>query len=163
MGNPHVVVIPWPAQGHVIPLMTFSLILVQHGCRVTFLITESTRNRIMDAQTETETHIAGDQLRLVSIPGLDLHEDKKRPGNLTNEIMRSMPHKVEEFLMEELNDGITCVVADQCLGWALEIAAKLGIPRAAFFPASALVLALVYTVPKLIDDGIIDSDGESTL
>ena len=162
MGNPHVVVIPWPAQGHVIPLMEFSLCLVEHGCRVTFVITESIHDRITNACSERQ--ITGDQLRLVAISGLELQEDKKRPGKMTQGIWQFMPQKVEQ-LMEEINktdaDGITCVVADQSIGWALEIAAKMGIPQAAFFPASALALVFGFSVPKLIDDGIIDNDGET--
>ncbi|XP_034706294.1 UDP-glycosyltransferase 83A1-like [Vitis riparia] len=160
MGNPHVVVIPWPAQGHVIPLMEFSLCLVEHGCRVTFVNTEFNHNRVMNAFAERRT--IGDQLRLVSVPGLEFHEDKERPAKLTEGIWQFMPQKVEE-LMEEINsvdgDGITCVVSDQSIGWGLEIAAKMGIPQVAFFPASALVLALGQSVPKLIEDGVINCDG----
>ena len=72
MGKPHVVVIPWPGQGHINPLMEFSLCLVQHGCRVTFLNTEL--NRIMNACKERQKNIGDDQLRLVSIPGEEFHK-----------------------------------------------------------------------------------------
>ncbi|KAK2634211.1 hypothetical protein Ddye_029003 [Dipteronia dyeriana] len=40
MGNPHVLVVPYPAQGHVIPLMKLSQSLAQHCIRITFVNTE---------------------------------------------------------------------------------------------------------------------------
>lgn len=45
------------------------------------------------------------------------------------------------------------------MGWALEIAKKWEIRRVAFLSAAAVMLNLVVNCPKLIDDGIIDSDG----
>ncbi|KAK9116505.1 hypothetical protein Sjap_015452 [Stephania japonica] len=43
--------------------------------------------------------------------------------------------------------------------WALEVAAKMGIPRAAFWPASGAVLASLHHIPRLIEDKIIDANG----
>ena len=60
-------------------------------------------------------------------------------------------------------DGITCVIADEFIGWGPEITAKMGIPLAVFFPGSALWLAFGLSIPKLIDDGVIDCDGETSL
>lgn len=167
--NPHVLVIPWPAQGHVNPLMEFSVRLIQHGCRVTFLTTEFTHNRVMNAYKEKQSTGDGgdddddddDKLRLVSIPGDEFHDDKNKAGV----IWPFMLGKVEEFIREIIrtdHDGISCAVIDQCIGWGPEMAAKIGIPLAVFFPGCALWLALELSIPKLIDDGVIDSDGEST-
>ncbi|CBI21224.3 unnamed protein product, partial [Vitis vinifera] len=48
------------------------------------------------------------------------------------------------------------------MGWALEVAEKMGIQRAVFWPASATLLALFFSVQKLIDDGIVDNNGTPT-
>ncbi|CAL0314735.1 unnamed protein product [Lupinus luteus] len=48
------------------------------------------------------------------------------------------------------------------MGWAIEVGNKLGIKGAFFFAASAASLASCYSIPKLIHDGIIDSDGIPT-
>ncbi|KAJ7971059.1 UDP-glycosyltransferase [Quillaja saponaria] len=73
-----------------------------------------------------------------------------------------MPGKVEE-LIEQINGlengKITCVLADQSIGWALDIAEKKGIRQAAFCPAAAAQLVLGLSIAKLIDKGIIDRDG----
>ncbi|RVX04843.1 UDP-glycosyltransferase 83A1 [Vitis vinifera] len=45
------------------------------------------------------------------------------------------------------------------MGSALEIAAKMGIHRASFCPMAATKMALLLSIPKLINDGIISNDG----
>ena len=52
------------------------------------------------------------------------------------------------------------VIADESQGWALEVAEKMEIRRAAFWPAAAALLALEFSIPKLIQDGIIHNNGE---
>lgn len=69
--------------------------------------------------------------------------------------------------MKEINrdegQEITCVVVDVCLGWALEVAAKMGIRRAAFCSDAAMTFAQGLSIKKLIDQGIVDKDGEAYL
>ncbi|XP_024184081.2 UDP-glycosyltransferase 83A1 [Rosa chinensis] len=110
-----------------------------------------------------ETHRGDDQLHLVSIPdGLEPWEDRNELGQLCEAIYRVMPGKLEE-LIEKINGGegdkITCVIADFSIGWALEVAGKMNIKSVAFFPAAAAVLALNFSIPQLIQEGIINSDG----
>ena len=45
---------------------------------------------------------------------------------------------------------ITCMVADQGLGWAFDVARKAGIPAAAFWAASAATLSTIVSIPKLV-------------
>lgn len=163
MENPHVLAIPHPAQGHVIPLMELAQCLVQHGIKVTFVNTETNHKWVVSALAETDC--VGDQIRLVSIPdGSETLEDKKDLGELTEAMSRVMPGKLEELIKEINsldNDKITCMVADQSIGWALEVAAKMGIRRAAFCPAAAAMLIMGFSIPKLIEEGIIDKYGET--
>ncbi|KAA8547921.1 hypothetical protein F0562_004350 [Nyssa sinensis] len=105
----------------------------------------------------------GDQIHLVSIPdGLEPWEDRNDLGKLSEAIFQVMPGKLEE-LVEKINgsgsDNISCIIADESMGWALEVAEKMGIRRAAFWPAAAAMLALGFSIPKLIDDRIINNDG----
>ena len=107
----------------------------------------------------------GDRLRLVWIPdGLEFDEDRKNPDKFSEAIWGIMARKLEE-LIEETNgaddEKITCVVADQGMGSALEIAAKMGIHRASFCPMAATKMALLLSIPKLINDGIISNEGEA--
>lgn len=56
------------------------------------------------------------------------------------------------------DDRIDFIVVDLCMAWALDVGTKLGIKGAVLCPGSATLFALLYNVPMLIEDGIIDSD-----
>ncbi|XP_020213707.1 UDP-glycosyltransferase 83A1 [Cajanus cajan] len=161
MARPHVMVVPYPVLGHVIPLMEFSLLLAKQGIKVTFVNTKDNHERIMSAFSSGND--VSSQICLVWISdGLESSEDRKKPGKSSEAILKVLPEKVEE-LIECINgsesEKITCVLADQSIGWALDIAEKKGIRRAAFCPASAAQLVLGLNIPKLIHNGIIDQDG----
>ncbi|GKV08839.1 hypothetical protein SLEP1_g20415 [Rubroshorea leprosula] len=133
MGNPHILVVPYPAQGHVIPLMELSQILVKHGIKITFVNTEFNHERIMNALGK-EPSVEG-QVHLVSIPdGMGADEDRNHLGKSSKAFSKFMP----------------------------EVAAELGIKGAALWPLAALVLALILNIPKLIDDGLIDENEYSS-
>ncbi|OMP07809.1 UDP-glucuronosyl/UDP-glucosyltransferase [Corchorus olitorius] len=88
-------------------------------------------------------------------------ESRNQLGKLTESICQVMPNELRK-LIEKIglgDDEITCVVADVNMGWALEVAAELGIRTAAFWPGSALLLLLTFSLQKLMDDGVIDENG----
>ncbi|KAM5581224.1 UDP-glycosyltransferase 83A1-like [Rosa sericea] len=164
MSKPHIIAIPYPAQGHVIPLMELSQCLVNEGFKVTFVNTDFNHKRVMNSLA-AETHKRDDQIRLVSIPdGLEPWEDRNELGQLCEAILRVMPGKLEELIekiKEEEGDKVACIIADESNGWALEVAEKMQIKKVAFWPASAALLALEFCIPKLIQEGIIDDDGSA--
>ncbi|CAN4079458.1 unnamed protein product [Withania somnifera] len=155
---PHIVAIPYPAQGHVLPLMELCLWLVNEGCRITFVNTEFNHKRVMKALSENDDVL--NKISLVSIPdGLEPHEDRTDLKRLTESIGEIMPGKLMEVINDFDENGVSCVIADENMGWALGVAEKLNIRRVAFWPAAAATLASLFSVSKLIDDGIIDTDG----
>lgn len=163
MSRPHILAVPFPAQGHVIPLLQLSLCLVKHGCRVTFVITEYNHKRIIDALQENDS--MEDGIHLVSVPdGMEPCEDRNDIGRLCDAMPKVMPRRLEE-LIEEINkvedENVTCVIADGNIGFPIEVAEKMNIKKAAFWPVAAATLALFYNIPKMIDDGIIDSNGNT--
>ncbi|CAK7355693.1 unnamed protein product [Dovyalis caffra] len=160
MSNPHVLVIPYPEQGHIIPLMELSQCLVGYGIKITFVNTEHNQERIGNASAwKMKGHI-GDLIHLVSFSdGLESAEDRNKPGKRSETFLRLMPRKVEE-LIERINasdsNKISCILADQTIGWALELAERKVIKRAAFCSASAAMLVQGFSIPKLIEYGMID-------
>ncbi|KAL9427179.1 hypothetical protein AB3S75_033882 [Citrus x aurantiifolia] len=161
MSNPHVLVIPAPAQGHVIPLLEFSQCLANHGVRVTFVNSEYNHQRVLKS-LEGKNNLE-EKIRLVSIPdGMEPWEDRNELGNKLKKILQVMPGKLEE-LIEEINEKedetIDCFIADAYMGWTMRIAEKTKLRRGVVWPSSAASVALCFRIPKLIDDGIISSDG----
>ncbi|PKA59878.1 UDP-glycosyltransferase 83A1 [Apostasia shenzhenica] len=103
---PHALILPYPAQSHVIALLELSYYLIDRGFTITFLNTQFNHDRLL---------------------------------------------AVLKF---------TCFVADESVSWAFDVAKKLNLRSAAFFPAAAAVLATNFSIPQLILDGIIDEEGE---
>ncbi|KAL8124671.1 hypothetical protein AgCh_012355 [Apium graveolens] len=159
MSNPHVLAIAYPAQGHVLPLMELVLCLSKHGVKITFVNTESIHKRVINAFS-VEDHVG--VINFVSIPdGMEPWEDRSDLGRMTETMTQVMPGKLEELIEQKKgidNDEITCIVADENMGWALEVAEKMGIKRAAFWPAAAATLGMLLRIQELIQSKILDSD-----
>lgn len=161
MEKPHVLVIPFPAQGHVMPIMELAQRLVKKGVKVTFVNTEVNHKLMTENWLDHDGF--GGLMQMVSIPdGLEPWEDRSDLCKLTTSILESMAGKLEE-LIEKINkedsSKVSCVIADDGMGWAIKVAKKMGIRRAAFWPASVATLASMLSYQKLIDDGIIDNNG----
>jgi UDP:flavonoid glycosyltransferase YjiC (YdhE family) len=161
MGNPHVLILPYPLQGHVLPLMEFAQTLAKHNLKVTFVNTQDIQTRITTGSDGDGEF--GDNFSIITIEdGLEPGADRDAPGVLYQSVNRSVPEKLEELIREINkggNDDVTCLVADVAIPRAQEVAVKLGIRRVGFNPASAAFMALIFSIPKLIQDGIVDEDG----
>ncbi|KAF8389723.1 hypothetical protein HHK36_024242 [Tetracentron sinense] len=159
--RPHVLVVPFPAQGHVMPLMKLSHRLIDRGVKVTFVNTEFIHAQIMAALPGKGEEHCG--IHLVSISdGLELENERKDALELMGTIPRVMPGNLEDLIrkiLQEDDEQIDCIIVDTTLGWALEVAVKMGIKRAAFSPYAVGLLALDLQFPKLMEDGIVDSNG----
>ncbi|KAK4271195.1 hypothetical protein QN277_019922 [Acacia crassicarpa] len=164
MSKSHVLVLPFPAQGHVNPLMDLSHELAKHDIKITFVNTDFIHKQIMKAKGHKE-QVGSDQIQLASISdGIEQEENRNRHEILLESIWQVMPKKLEKLIQEINNEAesekISCVVADGTMGWALEVAEKMGIRRGAlFWPASASFLALFLSIPQFLHDGIFDPEG----
>ena len=167
---PHALVIPYPAQGHVIPLLELAHALVDRGFTVTFANSEFNHRRVVAAagadMSESELSLLLDRrIRLVAVPdGMEPGEDRNNLVRLTLLMAEHMAPRVEDLIRRSGGDAegygpITCVVADYNLGmWALDVARRTGVKSAAIWPASAALLASLLSIDKLVQDNIIDPE-----
>ncbi|XP_062200472.1 UDP-glycosyltransferase 83A1-like [Phragmites australis] len=166
---PHALVIPYPAQGHVIPLLELAHALVDRGFTVTFANSEFNHDRVVAAMSKKDGGAELlDRVRLVAVPdGMAPGEDRNNLVRLTVLMTEHMAPRVEELIRRsgDAEGGpITCMVADYNLGtWALDVARRTGIKSVAIWPASAAVLATLLSIQKLIEDNIIDAEDGSAL
>ncbi|GJN20631.1 hypothetical protein PR202_gb08031 [Eleusine coracana subsp. coracana] len=167
---PHALVIPFPAQGHVIPLLELAHALVDRGFTVTFANSEFNHDRVLAAMSSEKNGMALlDRIRLAAVPdGMAPGEDRNNLVKLTVQMKEHMAPAVEELVLRsrraDARGPITCMVTDYNLGsWALDVARRTGIKSASIWPASAAVLATLLSIPKLVQDDIIDSKDGSAL
>ncbi|KAF6982119.1 hypothetical protein CFC21_000551 [Triticum aestivum] len=170
---PHAIVIPYPAQGHVIPLMEVAHALADRGFNVTFVNTEFNHARVVASMSNGAGSGLG-RIRLVAVPdGMAPGEDRNQLVKLTILMAEFMAPRVEELILRSgeaaVLDGacpgkITCMVTDYNVGyWAVDIARRTGIRVGAVWPASAAVMVTLLSFPKLIEDNIIDAEDGSTV
>nr|AFK45986.1 unknown [Medicago truncatula] len=159
MGIPHFLVIPYPIPGHINPLMQLCHVLAKHGCKITFLNTEFSHKR-----TNNNNEQSQETINFVTLPdGLEPEDDRSDQKKVLFSIKRNMPPLLPK-LIEEVNalddeNKICCIIVTFNMGWALEVGHNLGIKGVLLWTGSATSLAFCYSIPKLIDDGVIDSAG----
>lgn len=149
-------VLPFPAQGHVIPLMELSRKLVEHGFEIDFVNTEFNHGRVLQAVAEDGAIPGG--IHMLSIPdGLGPADDHTDIGALVKGLPAAMSGGLEEMIRSRKTKWM---IADVSMSWALELATTTGVRVALFSTYSAAVLALRMKLPKLIEDGVLDESGK---
>lgn len=159
MGITHFLAIPYPILGHMNPLLQFSQVLANYGCKITFLTSDENYNKL---KSTTEGKIMESHIKLVSLPdGVDPEDDRKDQPKViltTRTTMRDkLPKLIEEVNAMDSDNKISCIIVTKNMGWALEVGHRLGIKGALFWPASATSLASFNCIQRLVDEGVIDS------
>ncbi|KAK8511719.1 hypothetical protein V6N13_029313 [Hibiscus sabdariffa] len=160
--QPHVLVLPFPAQGHIAPIMKLALLIGAHGVKLTFVNTEFIHAKMMASLPEKSEERR--LINFVSVPdGLDTEDDRSDLIKLTESVHRTMPGHVKDLItkIEESNadERISCVVADTSVGWVHEMAKNFGIEAVAFWTSAAACLAMSLRIPLLLDGGVVDNNG----
>ncbi|XP_059644296.1 UDP-glycosyltransferase 83A1-like [Cornus florida] len=159
----HVLAVSYPAQGHIRPLMKLSQRIADRGVKVTFVSTEFIHDVILAASPEKGEE--QNRIEMVSVPdGLEPGDDRKDGRKLIESISKVMPGHLEELIdkinsSSDVDEQITCVIAEVTVPWAIGIAQKMGIKNAMFFPPSVTSFAWSLRIPKLIEGGVIDNNG----
>jgi hypothetical protein len=146
MAKAHILVLPLPGQqGHVTPLMELSHRLVDHGFEVTFVNSEAHHALVVGALQEaggTPSALAGIHLASIS-DGVEHDEDRRDITKFIGACARHMPGHLERLIAEMEAAGrpkVKWLVSDVFVWWSLDVAKRLGIRVASFWPASAAFL-----------------------
>ncbi|XP_040382240.1 7-deoxyloganetic acid glucosyltransferase-like [Oryza brachyantha] len=159
---PHVLVFPWPVQGHINCMLHFSTGLLAAGLYVTFVHSDQTLpagggQPLLAAATSP-------RLRYVSLPD-GLPDGHPRNADGVVQLMESAQAKASAYrsLLAKLvrpGDGagggfppVTCVVADGLLPFAVDIAEEIGVPALSFRTASACSFLAYLSLPRLFELG----------
>ncbi|XP_030521482.2 UDP-glycosyltransferase 83A1-like [Rhodamnia argentea] len=154
----HVLVVPFPTQGHITPLLKLSHCIADYGAKVTFVNTKSIHAQVMAATCGLD--VGSDRIKFIAIPDwFEIDEGRKDPTNMVASHLRELIEKVKQQSNGNEDEQIGFVIADLTAGWALEVAERMGIERTGFWPASVSTLALVPHIPRLIEGGVIDDNG----
>ncbi|XP_043714714.1 UDP-glycosyltransferase 74B1-like [Telopea speciosissima] len=138
----HVVVIPYPSQGHINPLLQFAKRLASKGLKATMATTHYTVNSINTPTIRVEAISDGyDEGGVAFAPDTDTYlKAFKTFGSKT------LSQLIQKF--ETTASPVTCVIYDAFLPWALDVAKQHGVYGASFFTNTPTVTSLFYRLHK---------------
>lgn len=160
----HAVLVPFPAQGHINPMMQVALKLVEEGFFISFVNTDYNHSRIAEANKTSDLNNQNMMIRYVvvpdGLPSTDTRTDIAKLCVVTeNVIVPFLDNLIHEIKEELDNDSSVCLVVDAMASQALEIAQRHHIPKAALWTSLTATYALVYNIPSLVSSQIIPSNG----
>ncbi|KAL6876452.1 hypothetical protein ACP4OV_013024 [Aristida adscensionis] len=163
---PRALFVPYPAQGHVLPLLELAHRFADHGFAVTFVNTDHIHGHLVAASpelAEQDGEVAPPgpgEVRLVSVPdGLPADDDRHDLGTLTSALQTALPASVAAMIAA---GRFRCMVVDYGMTWLLGLAKDAGMRTAALWPSCAAVMAAGLTVPELIAAGMLQTNGLPT-
>uniref|UniRef100_A0A0D9VL87 Glycosyltransferase n=1 Tax=Leersia perrieri TaxID=77586 RepID=A0A0D9VL87_9ORYZ len=149
--KPHAVCLPYPAQGHITPMLNVAKLLHARGFDVTFVNTEYNHARLV--RTHAAAAVSGDVVvpgfRFATIPdGLPPSDDDDVTQDIPSLCRSTKESCLGPFrrLLARLNDDaaatghppVTCIVSDVVMGFSMDAAKELGLPYVQLWTASSI-------------------------
>ncbi|KAL0385600.1 UNVERIFIED_CONTAM: UDP-glycosyltransferase 74B1 [Sesamum radiatum] len=154
MESPHVIVLPYPSQGHINPLLQFAKRLASKGVKATLATTHYTLRSIAAPTVAVEPVSDGfDHGGFAEARNEDTYLKSFRENG-----SKSLSKLIRKY--ENTSSPVSCIIYDSFLPWALDVARQHGIFGASFFTNSATVCAVfshihrgMLTLPVNMEDG----------
>jgi hypothetical protein len=163
--KPHAVCVPFPAQGHVTPMMRLAKLLHSRGFHITFVNTEFNHMRLV--RSKGPDHMKGlPDFQFETIPdGLppsDRDATQDVPA-LCDSVRKNCLAPFKELVLK-LNSTfevppVTCIVSDGIMSFGRKAAKDLGILEVQFWTSSACGLMGCLSFSELVKRGIVPFKG----
>lgn len=153
-----IMMVPYPAQGHVSPMMKLASSLSTLGFQPLIILPEFIHRRIIAKADTAEAGIV-----CVSIPdGLD---DSKPYDFFAIEMAMEdhMPaylgRMIRKLNEDDHDEVVACLIVDLLASWAIDVGKNCGVAVAGFWPAMAATYALINAIPDLVRRGVFSESG----
>ncbi|KNA07857.1 hypothetical protein SOVF_167980 [Spinacia oleracea] len=155
-----IILVPYPAQGHVTPMLKLASSLSTFGFQPVVVLPEFIHRSLADKVNAAPKG----GIVCVSIPdGLDDDDEETNKGRdffVIERVMEDyMPGQLARLIRNNNNNNIACMVVDVLASWAIEVGRKCGVPVAGFWPAMLATYSLISSIPELIQRGLISDSG----
>jgi hypothetical protein len=151
-GGPHVLVVPYPAQGHMQPLLHLASLLAARGLRLTVVATPATVHLLApllnahpsSVRPLTFPSAADHDTSGPTSVGADFHAHAAALRAPLGEWLRSRARS--DAGDGEATGRVVAVVSDFFCGWTQPLAAEVGVPRLVFAPSGVLATAATHSL-----------------
>ena len=170
--KPHAMLIPYPLQGHINPLLILAKLLHLRGFHITFVNTEYNHKRLLksrgenafDGFTDFTFETIPDGLTPMEGDG-DVTQDIP---SLSQSIRKNILHPFGE-LLAKLHDSataglvppVTCLVSDCLMSFTIQAAEEHALPIALFSTSSACSFLSILHFRTLFEKGLIPLKGNN--
>ncbi|XP_010676160.2 7-deoxyloganetin glucosyltransferase [Beta vulgaris subsp. vulgaris] len=159
--KPHAVCVPYPAQGHINPMLQLAKLLHSKGFHITFVNTEYNHNRLVRSRGR-EAVADRPSFRFETITdGMPPSDDVDSTQDIPSLCISTEKHCLGPFkrLLARLNEAgdvppVSCVVSDGAMFFTIDAAEELGIPEVLFWTASACGFLGYAQYGKIIELGL---------
>ncbi|GLJ31864.1 hypothetical protein SUGI_0641160 [Cryptomeria japonica] len=172
--RPHVILFPFLAQGHMIPLLDIAKVLAGCGLRVSYVTTHGNACHVRTSINEgralsLDIHLVELEMPWVerlpqgcenmdSIPSLEIFI-------LFLMTLKKLQEPFEKMLYQLIDEQqpACCLIADLFFGWCNETAEKFQIPRLVFHGISSFALSVEYSLWSHLPHKSLKSEQETFL
>ncbi|KAL3724056.1 hypothetical protein ACJRO7_036126 [Eucalyptus globulus] len=161
-GKPHAICIPYPAQGHINPMLKLANLLHQKGFHITSVNTEYNHKRLLRSQgphsLDGLPHFRFDMIP-DGLPPSDADSTQDIPSLCASlsehglSAFRSLLLKFQEQSQDGVVPPVTCIMSDGAMTFTVDAAEELKIPEVAFWTPSACELLGYTKYRRLVEDG----------
>ncbi|GMI90963.1 ARABIDOPSIS THALIANA UDP-GLUCOSYL TRANSFERASE 85A1 [Hibiscus trionum] len=170
--KPHVVCVPYPAQGHINPMLMLAKFLHHRGFYITFVNTEFNHKRLLKSRgPHALDGLPSFRFETIpdGLPPTDVDATQDIPSLCDSTSKTCLPHFIQ--LLHKLNDSsstsdvppVSCIVSDGCMSFTLDAAEELGVPNVLFWTPSACSFLSYVHYRQLKDKGYTPLKDESYL
>lgn len=163
--KPHAVCVPYPAQGHVTPMMRLAKLLHSRGFHITFVNTEFNHQRLVRSKgPDSVKGFHGFRFETIpdGMPPSDFDVTQDIPM-LCETIRRTCLGPFKELLGRLIDSPelplVTCVVADGVMSFGAQGAREMGIKEVQLWTASAYAFMGYLHYREFIARGIVPFKG----
>ncbi|GAB4824981.1 hypothetical protein Ancab_007854 [Ancistrocladus abbreviatus] len=157
----HAICIPYPAQGHIAPMLKLAKLLHFNGFHITFVNTEYNHRRLLKSRGPASLDGLS-SFRFETIPdGLPSSDANATQdiSTLSSSVLKNCLEPFKKLLLKLLKDSnappVTWIVSDSSMIFTLDASEELGIPVVLLWTASASAFLGYAQYRRLIDEGIV--------
>ncbi|KAA8527227.1 hypothetical protein F0562_034676 [Nyssa sinensis] len=139
----HVMMLPFPAQGHISPMLQFAKRLASKGLKIT-LVTPSFMSKYLRAEGGSASNVTVETLSIGfdEVPTIENADEFMKHFQVMGS--QSLAGLIEQYRSSSCGEAVKCLVYDPAIPWALDVAKRLAICGAAFFTQSCAVFNIYY-------------------
>ncbi|KAJ8433773.1 hypothetical protein Cgig2_025936 [Carnegiea gigantea] len=159
--KPHAVCVPYPAQGHINPMLKLAKILHSRGFHITFVNNEYNHNRLLRSRGPAALDgLPSFRFETITdgLPLVDADATQDIP-ELCVSTERNSLQPFKELLHRLNNAGggvppVSCIVSDGAMFFTLDAAEELGVPEVLLWTASACGFLGYAQFERLVERGL---------